>query len=350
MLHLHAGPLQHIEAEGAGPMPGSELLLLNSLLPELSHEMAPAHSLESGIPSSERCDSLTQHTAYYSFNLQVEELEPHHTLRGDGYVDGTEEHDEPGHTFHNIPYFQHCPCSEEFRERSLQLVGELIFPDGDPAHAAMISIQQRWCVNGIRLLTFFASNTMTETTAFGLLHLLHHLRDTAYRTSTDGLFNSTINVTLNAQVLGLLSAGGVKSGGLLRFNCSLLSIFGNPTVARLEELGNQLRFNRVEACKNIRDLAGLDTSLQLCAGAGQTCKELAFEVEVEDGLYTTAVDSIIEVGWSNIFTATSPSKFMIPVFPTPLWRLLARGQSGQFRFLRTCGGHAASPVDLPHNG
>lgn len=200
------------------------------------------------------------------------------------------EKDGLSRAFHKIPHFQDCSCCDKLRERSRQLIGELIFIDEDPTDNALISIfrqnrDEYFDDDGVNVLSFFASNTMTEATAFGLLHMLHHLRDTAYRYSNDCL--------LNERVLELLSGSGGTEP--YRFNCGYLDIFDMPTMAQLAEISKRIRFNRVEVYEAIRNLAKeLETPLQICAGGGQVCREVVFDVGMKPAPCTEAVNSIIE--------------------------------------------------------
>lgn len=145
------------------------------------------------------------------------------------------------------------------------------------------------------VITFDAFNTMTEETAFGLLHLLHHLRDTAYHYTDGGL--------LNGRLLDLLSGVDGDNGVTVqpyRFKCEEIAGFNLPTLAQLEEWSRQIRFKKVLAREEIHDLeTGLNDTLQLCVGAGQLCREVAFDIGTGPEICFGAVNSIIEVSLRN---------------------------------------------------
>jgi len=65
-------------------------------------------------------------------------------------------------------------CQDTIKELSLQLAGRLIYENKNPDSIVEIILydqeDDRWCC-------FIARNLMTEASAFGFLHFLHHLRD-----------------------------------------------------------------------------------------------------------------------------------------------------------------------------
>lgn len=201
------------------------------------------------------------------------------------------EEGESARSFHNIPYFQHCSCCDGIRERSRQLVGELILPN-KAGHAQLSIYPQDQDLPGqeINVLTFLASNTLTESTAFGLLHLLHHFRDTAF-----GL--SCIR-RLNERVVDMLSIEtNVQAVLPYRFKFEELFVCELPTVVQLEEMSRQARFKRLHAAEMLQDLeTKLGDALQLCLGVGQVCRELSFVVGNKPETCIVAVNSIIKVG------------------------------------------------------
>jgi len=72
-------------------------------------------------------------------------------------------------------------CCAELRQLSTQLVREPIFIDVGPAAFIQIRVKpSRAWQNS--MLTFSAVNLLTPETAFGILHLLHHLRHASFRT------------------------------------------------------------------------------------------------------------------------------------------------------------------------
>lgn len=156
--------------------------------------------------------------------------------------------------------------------------------------------------NGRRLL-FVAANRMTEETAYGLLHIMSHLSETAFgliidHTGPDQSTPNTRMYALNQSVFELLPA--VVTAGRLsqhRLMSTCLTFPPTITLQQLEECSRRIQFKRAY----IRtDHAGRDNSqglvegtLQLVAGAGEVCSELSVAMQRE--WIPGAVDSIIEV-------------------------------------------------------
>lgn len=137
--------------------------------------------------------------------------------------------------------------------------------------------------------TFTASNRMTgEAEAFGVLHLLHHLRDTAfgYIWNKEGMLNGRIFDVLSEFYAAPYS---------YRLKCGYLYAYHMPTMAQMEEASKRIRFARVESRKAIAGTK-LDSALQVCVSAGEMCGEVLFQVGVGPEICTEAVDKIVEVG------------------------------------------------------
>jgi len=125
--------------------------------------------------------------------------------------------------------------------------------------------------NGHDNLYFFAANRLTEETAFGLLHLLHHLHET--------VFTYCYNcVELNPRVLDLLP-GDVGAGGKTvpyRLKCSTLCFEEVPT--ELEEFTQRVSFEKVNIFNDSGNLGEAATVFQYSLGAADTCNDFTYRM------------------------------------------------------------------------
>lgn len=147
--------------------------------------------------------------------------------------------------------------------------------DRDPDFFVLITIQYKGRGEP-RFLDFFASNTLTESTVFGLLHLLHHLRDNVYRSTLEGC-----ELLLNEHVFDILSGFGDNETKMVpsRLRCKSLDNRDTPSMAQLNEIDKRICFSRVEVYEAIWDSeTELGNTLQLCVGAGELCKEVVFGI------------------------------------------------------------------------
>lgn len=150
-------------------------------------------------------------------------------------------------------------------------------------------------------LEFFAANRMTEETAFGLLHMLSHLRETFYDWTTYHTDRDIPGISgeypLNRRVLNLLPADviGGKAVPYRLKSVQLPAFSSNPSLRQLENCSRQIFFKRPYiGMSYANDSGGLsDGTLQLILEAGGICREL--KTTMWDKSIPGAVDSIIEV-------------------------------------------------------
>lgn len=211
-----------------------------------------------------------------------------YTLRDDGYVDC----EYPPladykavSVWHDIPTFRHC-CTY-LRERSRQVVGELMLTGSPPEVIATIRVsapsmggEDCW-----RSIHFFAVNQLTEETAFGLLHLLSHLHSHVF-----DYVRILETVVLNPRVLDLLYAKGESPYSL---RCGYLNLDTTEMALRyVEEVGSQRGWGRWMVFDYCLDYGNdeLDNALQLVTTAGRVCRGIDFDTQYH------IVDPTIEVG------------------------------------------------------
>lgn len=207
----------------------------------------------------------------------------------DGYVDGY----GPQWRTHS----KSLNCCAELHDRSRQLIGEPIFVDSSPdAYIRVALMPGRARPN--ENLSFFAVNQLTETTAFGLLHLLSHLRHSAFR----NIRSRTIHL-LNRRILDLLHTTNKRRWGPtgpttpasdFRLHSRTFEVWCIPTASRLEELSRRVRFKCAYIYMPCTPYGEdrVSSVLQLATGAGRACRKMRININ----LAHESVDSIVEVG------------------------------------------------------
>lgn len=217
------------------------------------------------------------------------------TLREDGYVDGRNKK-------HNLSYWHTTPafadCCSELREKSGQLVGECaIVVKGRENCVVWIELNEKdeCSILESMNLVFFAANRLTEETAFGLLHLFHHLRDTSFTE-----IYSTYCIP-NPRLLDLLPCPRGKGNGKASrpfFSCErLICNYAICSAEQyVEERNGCVRFRTIriqEPSALDVDEAGLRNALALTMTAGKLCRKVEIDLGAPE---VRMVDALIEVG------------------------------------------------------
>jgi len=194
-------------------------------------------------------------------------------------------------------------CQKEQEETSRQLIGQLIYLDKDPDSLVEIHVR-RICKNYKEHanICFVARNRMTEASAFGLLHLLHHLRDAGIRNvymsyATYGNAESTwqMDIDLNPSIQSLLSSLKSPDGRAGIFLCEYLDIVLDVNDRRLPTLLSLLYWCGTLMALSLRGEDQVAEVLRLVereAGTGRLAHRLQINTYFEASYHI--IDLVIE--------------------------------------------------------